>query len=165
MYTKLTGCKGNIFSSDSIAKINTQFVIIQEPHAIDFLPRIHLRQENRVKSLIWCSNATLLPPSLAAFSSASWCLLPQRFASLTFCSCGANNTLPGIRGSNLKNRKIVGGREARVNVLVKFFTREATLFGKKIWLVHALATAPRPRGKGRLRRVALTCSNCNSTPV
>lgn len=81
----------------------------------------------------------LLSPSSAGLQ----CLLARRFASLT-CSCGANNTLPGVHGSNLKNRKIVGGRAVKVNVLVKFFTKEATLFGKKIWVFHALATARSP---------------------
>lgn len=100
-----------------------------------------------------------------ALTAGLWCLLPRHCVSLTFCSCGANNTLPGIHGSNLKRRKVVGGKAVRVNVLVKFFTKEATLFGKKIWVFHAVATARPPSRERRSRNVELTCSCCNSRPI
>lgn len=45
---------------------------------------------------------------LAALSPPLWCLLPHWLASLTLCSCGANNTNPSVHGSDLVNRKIVG---------------------------------------------------------
>lgn len=53
MCIKATGCTGEIYSvMIKIAKVNTQFVIIQDPHTIGFLPmtmRIwtHLKQEKR----------------------------------------------------------------------------------------------------------------------
>lgn len=75
-----------------------------------------LNQQSKSESeLVKFKWSSVLPSNLhsltfrwAALSPPLWCLLPHWFASLTLCSCGANNTNPSVHGSDLMNRKIVG---------------------------------------------------------
>lgn len=134
------------------AMISTQFVVIQDLHTWGFLPRTemltapgtqtHLKQEkgSSLYNMMFECNCCLL---LSSSPAGLRCLPPRRLASLPLCSYGANNA---TRHPRLKSQQQEGcwGRAAGVNVLVKFFT---TLFGEKIWVLHATATAQRPPGK------------------